>query len=124
MTLPSEKDLSRNEYILSHLDTAIENGYIRFSCSPLRSLTEDICSAEALTRWVDPELGFISPGDFIPLLERMGLSYKLDSYMIEKVAEMLHNEVQRGMEPVPVSVNISRTDFLYCDPVQVVTEAR
>lgn len=118
------RDFSRNEYLLSHLDTAIENGWIKVFLQPVvRSLTGRICSAEALTRWIDPELGFISPGDFIPLLEKMGQSFKLDTYMVNQVAEILANEIKNGREPVPVSVNISRNDFLYCDPVQIVTEA-
>ncbi|MCR5024291.1 MAG: EAL domain-containing protein [Lachnospiraceae bacterium] len=118
------KDFSKNEYLLSHLDMAIENGWIKVFLQPVvRSLTRRICSAEALTRWIDPDLGFISPGDFVPLLERMGLSFKLDTYMVNQVAEILANEIKNGREPVPVSVNISRSDFVYCDPVQIVTEA-
>ena len=118
------KDFSKNEYILSHVDEAIQNEWIKVYLQPvIRSLTGQVCSGEALTRWIDPELGFISPGEFIPLLEKTGLSYKVDTYMIKKVTELLHKEIQAGGNPVPVSVNISRTDFLYCDPVQVVVEA-
>ncbi len=118
------KDFAKNEYLLSHLDEAIQNERIKVYIQPvIRSLTGQVCSAEALTRWIDPEYGFISPGEFIPLLEKTGLSYKVDSYMIKKVAEILHGEIKEGRNPVPVSVNISRTDFMYCDPVQVVVEA-
>ncbi|MCR4591394.1 MAG: EAL domain-containing protein [Lachnospiraceae bacterium] len=118
------KDFARNEYILSHLDMALANGWIKVFLQPVvRTLTGQVCSGEALTRWIDPEIGFVSPGDFIPLLEKSGLSYKIDTYMIQKVAEILNNEIKEGRNPVPVSVNISRTDFLYCDPVAVVTEA-
>lgn len=118
------KDFSKNEYILSHLDKAIANEWIQVYLQPVvRTLTGQVCSGEALTRWIDPELGFISPGEFVPLLEKTGLSFKLDTYMIKKVTELLHNEISAGKNPVPVSVNISRTDFMYCDPVQVVIEA-
>ena len=118
------KDFSKNEYILRNLDKALENGWIKVFLQPvIRSLSGKVCSAEALTRWADPELGFISPGEFIPLLERTGLSYKLDAYMVHNVAKLISRNIKDGNDPVPVSVNISRNDFLYCDPVQVVTEA-
>ena len=118
------KDFSKNEYILSHVDMAIANGWIKVFLQPVvRTLTGQVCSGEALTRWIDPEYGFISPGDFVPLLESAGLSYKLDTYMVEKVTEILYNEIKEGKNPVPVSVNLSRTDFLYCDPVQIIVEA-
>ncbi len=114
----------RNEYILSHLDEAMEKGWIIPYIQPIvRSLSGRVCSAEALTRWIDPVQGFISPGDFIPLLESNGLSYKLDTYMIRRVAEKLGRIIKAGTPVVPVSVNISRADFDYCDPVKIVTEA-
>jgi len=118
------KDFSKNEYILTHLDQALANGWIKVFLQPVvRTLTGQVCSGEALTRWIDPEYGFISPGDFIPLLESAGLSYKLDTYMVQKVTEILNKEIEEGKKPVPVSVNLSRTDFIYCDPVQIVVEA-
>lgn len=114
----------KNEYILTHLDEAIEKGWIIPYVQPIvRTLSGRVCGAEALTRWIDPIQGFISPGDFIPLLESNGLSYKLDAYMIRRVAEKMGQILKAGMPIVPVSVNISRADFDYCDPVQIVTDA-
>ena len=118
------KDVSMNEYILRNLDKALSEGWIRVYLQPvIRSLTGKVCSAEALARWIDPDLGFISPGEFIPLLERTGLAYKLDSYMVKSVAKLIRRTIDDGLEPVPISVNISRNDFLYCDPVEIVTNA-
>ncbi len=118
------RDFSKNEYILRNLDKALSEGWIKVYLQPvIRSLNGKICSAEALSRWLDPEMGVISPGEFIPLLERTGLAYKLDSYMVNSVAKLIRRTIDEGREPVPISVNISRNDFLYCDPVDVVVKA-
>jgi|GEM_PF-34905 len=112
------------EYILSHLDQAINEGWIHVFLQPvIRTLSGRVCGCEALARWIDPVYGFISPGDFIPLLEENGLSYKLDTFMVKRVAEMQARNIKAGNPVVPVSVNISRSDFDYCDPVDVIVNA-
>ncbi len=70
-----------------------------------------LTSAEALIRWVHPELGFISPGAFIPLFEKNGLIMKLDEYVFRETAAYIRQwRSQYGWAP-PVSVNLSRMDF-------------
>ncbi len=67
--------------------------------------------AEALVRWIHPELGFISPGDFIPLFEDNGLISKLDLYVFERVCRHIV-DFRKVMKKVPtISVNLSRVDF-------------
>lgn len=65
-------------------------------------------AAEALVRWQSPEEGLISPGDFIPLFERDGFIIQLDLYVFRAVCRDIRNWRERGIEPVPVSVNLSR----------------
>ncbi len=68
-------------------------------------------SAEALIRWKHPELGMISPGDFIPLFEGNGLVQKLDRYVWEEAgAQIARWKKEFGMT-IPVSVNVSRIDI-------------
>lgn len=67
--------------------------------------------AEALVRWNSPEIGFVSPGTFIPLFERNGFITKMDCYVWEEVAKHLAERIAAGQPVVPVSVNISRMDF-------------
>ncbi len=119
----SEK-LSKREYILNHIDTAISEGWIEPFYQPVvRTYTKRLCGVEALARWRDPERGMILPNDFITVLEEHGLSYKLDIYMIERIVSMLQQRLKGGLPVVSVSVNISRSDFVYCDPVNVISEA-
>ena len=112
------------EYILSHFDQALDEGWIHLYLQPVvRTLSERVCGYEALARWIDPVYGFISPGDFVPILEDSGLSYRLDTFIIKRVAEFQARNKNIGNPLVPVSVNISRSDFDSCSPVDVIIES-
>lgn len=68
-------------------------------------------SAEALIRWKHPELGMISPGDFIPLFEGNGLVQKLDRFVWEEAAAQIAAWKKKFGFVLPVSVNVSRIDI-------------
>ncbi|MBR3016950.1 MAG: amino acid permease [Clostridia bacterium] len=71
-----------------------------------------LASAEALVRWNHPELGMISPGVFIPLLEDNGLILDLDRFVWRETAAQIRDWKDRFGFSVPVSVNVSRIDML------------
>ncbi len=71
-----------------------------------------IYGAEALVRWIHPELDMISPGIFIPLFESNGLIRTLDHYVWRAAAEHLQDWKARLGTVVPVSVNVSRVDMM------------
>ena len=74
-----------------------------------------LSSAEALIRWNHPDLGMISPGEFIPLFERDGLIHVVDAYVWEETARQIAQWRQRLGVTLPVSVNLSRADVF--DPM-------
>ncbi|SFG62235.1 EAL domain-containing protein [Oribacterium sp. WCC10] len=114
---------TKKDYIIKHLDQAIEEEWIQVYLQPVvRTLTGELCGFEALSRWKDPRYGLMTPGDYIYLLEQNRISYKLDNYMITKVAEILRKRQDENLPVVPISVNFSRTDFVINDPVKVVSE--
>lgn len=76
---------------------------------------ETLDAAEALVRWIHPELGFISPGSFIPLFERNGFILKLDDYMLSEVCKLQAKWISEGKKVVPISVNVSRAHFATAD---------
>ena len=84
----------------------------------IRAVNERVCDVEALARWIDPEIGFLSPADFIPALEDAGLIYKLDLYMLEQILDSMKEETAAGFYVVPHSINLSRSDFDACDIVE------
>ena len=67
--------------------------------------------AEALVRWNHPQLGLISPGDFIPLFERNDNICQLNLYVFEAVCATLRRWMDEGQPLVAVSVNLSRAHF-------------
>lgn len=70
--------------------------------------TGQICGAEALIRWITPEGTIISPGKFIPLAENNGFIRQLDRAMFSMVCHLQRYFVDKGITPVPISVNVSR----------------
>lgn len=69
-------------------------------------------SAEALIRWQHPDLGLISPADFIPLFEANGQISEIDKYVWrETIRQIAQWREQYGIT-IPVSVNLSRVDAL------------
>lgn len=66
--------------------------------------------AEVLIRWLTPK-GMVSPGKFIPVFEKNGLIMKLDYYVWEQSCKQIRNWLDRGIEPFPISVNISRVSM-------------
>lgn len=70
-----------------------------------------LTSAEALVRWLHPQFGFISPGQFIPLFEDNGLIEELDLYVWQNVAQQINTWQNQYQFTVPISVNVSRVDM-------------
>ncbi|MEP3591019.1 MAG: bifunctional diguanylate cyclase/phosphodiesterase [Marinobacter sp.] len=79
-----------------------------------------VTSAEALIRWVHPELGFVSPADFIPLAESTGEITKLGRWVIQEATRLLlHKDMPRGF---CLAVNVSILQFT--DPELIPTVGR
>ena len=118
-SMDMRESLENRQYILDSLDRAIAEGWIRAYYQPIvRALNGRVCDEEALARWIDPEKGMLSPGDFIPVLEDAGLISRLDLYILEKTLEKMHRQAEAGLCIVPHSINLSRADFENCDIVE------
>ena len=106
------------QYILNNIDKAIREDYIKVYYQPVVwSDDKKLCGCEALARWVDPEVGFLSPGAFIPILEECRQINKLDLCIYEKVCKDLRGKLDNGEKIFPVSLNFSRLDFELMDAV-------
>ena len=106
-------------YIIENIDRAINEKWIQVYYQPIvRSVNERVCDEEALARWIDPNMGFMSPADFIPVLEESKLLYKLDLYILEQILDRMKLFKEKGFHIVPCSINISRNDFDKCDIVE------
>lgn len=74
--------------------------------------TNEICGAEALVRYEHKEKGIISPGHFLPGIERAGLIRHVDLFVLEDVCRMIRKWMDAGWKPFPISLNFSRTTIL------------
>ena len=63
------------------------------------------------------------PDRFITVLEKEQCIHKLDSHVVEKVCQCIHERIKNKLPVVPVSVNFSRLDFIMCDMLEVVERA-
>ena len=106
------------QYILAHFDEAIENGYIKAYFQPLiRTLTGQVCCAETLARWEDPDMGFLSPADFVPVLEAHNLITLLDMTILRQACAFLQRMKEGNIHSL--SVNFSWLDFSSPDLIQL-----
>lgn len=113
----------RNDYIISHLDEALEKGWIRPYFQPIiRTITGSVAVAEALARWQDPEYGMLMPADFMPVLEENDLVYKLDCFMLTEALRIQKQRMDDGLQVGTISVNFSRSDFDVMDIASFIQE--
>ena len=79
---------------------------------------------EALIRWQSPDLGLVSPADFIPLLEQTGLILPVGAWALKRAALDAKNWLQQGVHaPPPIAVNVSAVQLRQRDFVDVVRDA-
>ena len=103
--------LLREQAITESMETALKEGQFTVYLQPKYCLHDDrLSGAEALVRWIHPEWGFMSPGEFIPLFEKNGFITQLDFYVWEQVCMLLRSWKQKGYPDIAVSVNVSRAD--------------
>lgn len=106
-----EKRNLRN-YIIDHFREALEKRWIHVYFQPvIRTVSGTLASVEALSRWIDPQKGMISPGIFVPLLEDSRQIRKLDLYVLEEICRLYQLQIEQGKIAIPVSFNLSRVDF-------------
>lgn len=100
------------QIIVNEMENALRKRQFKLYLQPKYNMvTGEIIGAEALVRWIHPEKGMISPGEFIPVFEKNGFIGKLDFYMFEETCRMLHKWKEEGKKLLPVSVNLSRIGF-------------
>lgn len=102
------------EQLIDDFPRAIEEHQFAVFYQPKFDVRPEIpvlASAEALVRWLHPDLGMISPGTFIPLFEENGLIQRLDEYVWRTTAAQIADWKRRFDFSVPVSVNVSRIDM-------------
>lgn len=100
---------SRNRMAVeNNLRNALRNGELSVHYQPLVDIaTRRVVSLEALVRWFHPQLGAISPGEFIPVAEECGLILPVGEFVLRTVCEQIARWERDDVPVVPIAVNIS-----------------
>ncbi len=102
----------RHLQLISCLQQALEKNEFDVYYQPvIDQFKQQIISAEALIRWQQPQLGFISPAEFIPLAEESGLIRPIGNWVVRRVAENMQRWQQLGLKLINVSINKSAQQF-------------
>ena len=106
---------ARHLQLVNLLRYAIERGQLRVVYQPqvaLRGLhPQRIVGAEALLRWTTPELGDISPVEFIPAAEDSGLILPIGAWVLRQAVRQARAWLDAGLPPLVMAVNLSATQF-------------
>jgi len=99
------------QMIVRNMEYALQEGQFFINLQPIYEITTNkIAGAEALVRWRYNK-GLISPGKFIPIFENNGFIVRLDRLVWEEACKVLRAQIDAGLTPVPISVNLSRLNF-------------
>jgi diguanylate cyclase (GGDEF)-like protein/PAS domain S-box-containing protein len=109
----SIQDRSDRTLLLGNaLRRAMERKQLSLHYQPQISLQSgQVIGAEALLRWQHPELGSVSPAEFIPIAESTGLILPIGEWVLSTACEQLVAWIRSGMEPITVAVNLSTVQF-------------
>ncbi|XRD26309.1 GGDEF domain-containing phosphodiesterase [Lysinibacillus fusiformis] len=120
-----QTDAQRVLLLDSELRRAIDNREFELHFQPKIYMdNEQIQGLEALVRWNNERLGFVSPGEFIPYAEETGLIIPLSEVILEKACEAVIQMQQYGWK-IPVAINISSIHFKqqnFLESIQAILE--
>lgn len=102
--------------LLAEFQHALSSRRVFFQVQPQCDIvTGRIVGVEALARWRRADGSYLSPAVFVPLLERSGFVALLDRHIWDQVFAWIASCLERGMNVVPVSINVSQIDIISFD---------
>jgi EAL domain-containing protein (putative c-di-GMP-specific phosphodiesterase class I) len=113
---------ARHLLLVQALRQALEHDQMQVHYQPQISLHDGrIIGAEALLRWTHPELGAVSPAEFIPAAEDSGLILPLGEWVLRHAVRQAKFWMQDGADPLVMAVNLSAVQFRQPDLPSLVT---
>jgi diguanylate cyclase (GGDEF)-like protein len=107
-----EDELRRRLTLAADLPGGIERGELRLVYQPkVEVFTGRVRGLEALARWTHPQLGLVSPGEFVPIAEQTGGARRLTSWALSAAIRQMAAWHREGID-IDVAVNLSAPDLL------------
>ena len=111
LSAASHQGLNRRAIIDRKLLTALNHNNLQVVYQPQFDIaTNKINMYEALVRWEDDELGYISPDELIPIAEENGLIHEIGAFVLEEAAKLATEWNDKG-HAISISVNSSVREF-------------
>jgi len=108
--------INRKVTIENELKNAIEKEQLQLFYQPKVDLyTRKVIGMEALIRWEHPDLGFISPAEFIPLAEETGEIVPIGDWVLKTACKQNKIWQENGIDCLCVSINVSVRQFNHSD---------
>ena len=123
-SVPGRRDSDPLERLAmtTRLRNALAAGEFVLHWQPVYSLPEQrLVSVEALLRWDDPERGIVPAAEFIPMAEQMGLTERIDAWVVDAIARQARAWRDEGLAP-RMSFNLSARDLRQPALLATVTE--
>ncbi|MBF0413845.1 MAG: EAL domain-containing protein [Desulfamplus sp.] len=101
-------------FVENSLRRALKQGEFLLHYQPQINLVSNaLIGAEVLIRWLDPNLGIVSPMQFIAVAEECGLILPIGNWVLREACRQVKEWIDSGLSAVPVAVNISALEFRY-----------
>ncbi len=114
--------LARNLQLVNALHQALEFGQLHVHYQPQVAIQDGrIIGAEALLRWQHPNLGMVSPAEFIPIAEDCGLILPIGEWVLRSAVRQAKTWLKNGFDPLVMAVNLSVVQFRHPDLPELVT---
>ena len=120
-----DSEISKSKYdelkLYTDMQSGLSNGEFEVYYQPIvNTNNHEVVAAEALIRWIHPQLGFISPDIFIGLMEKTGFIVKLGQFILEEVLKQQKRWELFKFKDIEVSVNVSMIEIATGDFVDYV----
>lgn len=122
-TQEMQLNLARNLQLENALRHALKRNELQMYYQPQISiLNGKIIGAEALLRWNHPELGMISPAEFIPIAESSGQIIEIGEWILKTSIAQTKKWIDAGLPPMIIAVNLSAIQFRQTNLLKMVTD--
>ena len=109
-------DPAQEQRMMIDILSGLRHGEFTFLLEPVCDLSNrNIIKAESILQWNHSVLGTVQPSVYMPIVESDGFIAKLDQYLWESVCSTVRDWMDNGAHPIPVILNIRKTDLLALD---------